>query len=128
MPNIPEEPVYAVVSALPTKALVTILCAAVIAVIIHYMSPLRLIGILIAAINKAEETYIEAHGAGLLLNKTEMLYILQLRHRVSAMIEKTLRNSLSWRAALRDFLCGRTFILLRCIREVQIFETRIKFR
>jgi len=49
-----------------------------------------------------------------------------LQLKVSAIVEETLQNSLSWRTALRAFLGGRTFTLLRCIREVQRFETRIK--
>jgi hypothetical protein len=49
-----------------------------------------------------------------------------LRVNASIIIEDTLRNSLSWRTAVRDFLCGRALTLLRCIREVQRFETHIK--
>jgi hypothetical protein len=49
-----------------------------------------------------------------------------LQLKVSAIIEETLHNSLSWRASIGDFLRGRTFTLLLCIQEVQVFETRIK--
>ncbi|KAJ7356891.1 hypothetical protein DFH08DRAFT_1075968 [Mycena albidolilacea] len=125
MPALLEEPVSTLAPAPPAAASFAVLVVAVIAMVVRYMSPLRLIGVLIAVIADAEETYIEAHGVGPLpAAETEALYILQLK--VSAIVEETLNNSLSWRAIIGDFLRGRTFILLLCIQEVQTFETRIK--
>ncbi|KAF7341998.1 hypothetical protein MVEN_01786900 [Mycena venus] len=122
-----EDSISLLASALPAKLLIAAIVTAVVAAIIYYMLPLRLIGTLVAAIDEAEETYVEAHESGLVTGsaaETEILYRLQVK--VSTTIEDTLRNSLSWHAALHDFLLGRTFTLLRCIREVQRFETRIK--
>ncbi|KAJ7814119.1 hypothetical protein B0H14DRAFT_2850909 [Mycena olivaceomarginata] len=125
MPILAQEPVSALTPDLPTTASVVVLVVAVIAIVSRYMSPLRLTTILIAVLADAEETYMEAHGLGTLLAaETNALYILQLK--VSAIIEETLHNSLSWRASIGDFLRGRTFTLLLCIQEVQVFETRIK--
>ncbi|KAF7342031.1 hypothetical protein MVEN_01790400 [Mycena venus] len=125
MPVISEEHISTLTSALPTKVFVALVVVTVAATVIYHMSPLRLVGVLITAIDKAEETYVDAHGMGLLhAAETEMLNILQLK--VSAIVEETLYNSLSWQSALREFLQGRTFTLLRCISEVQMFETRIK--
>ncbi|KAF7342020.1 hypothetical protein MVEN_01789300 [Mycena venus] len=125
MPKVPEDPIFAAASALPTKALVVVFVITAIALTVHFMSPLRLITVLTACIDEAEELYIEAQGLGLLSTAdTETLYNLQLG--VSTIIEQTLRNSLSWSGVLRDFLQGRSFVLLRCILEVKRFETRIK--
>ncbi|KAJ7326343.1 hypothetical protein DFH08DRAFT_968249 [Mycena albidolilacea] len=67
--------------------------------IIYSMLPLRLADTLITLITEAEETYVEAHRMGILsAADTGMLAILQLE--VSTVTESTLRNSLSWRAAL----------------------------
>ncbi|KAF7324298.1 hypothetical protein MVEN_02650300 [Mycena venus] len=93
--------------------------------IIHLILPLRLTSVLKAAIDAAWEAYIEAHEMGLIsANESDMLHILQLQ--VFAINEETLRNSLSWWAALHDFLRGRPFVLLRCICEVRTFETHMK--
>ncbi|KAJ7326329.1 hypothetical protein DFH08DRAFT_337453 [Mycena albidolilacea] len=126
MPIITEQPVSTLTSMLPTKLLIAFLVVvAGTTMIIYSMLPLRLADILIALITEAEETYIEAHRMGILsAADTEMLAILQLG--VSTVTESALRNSLSWRAALRDFLHGRTFTLLWWIREVKQFETHIK--
>ncbi|KAJ7846392.1 hypothetical protein B0H14DRAFT_2772630, partial [Mycena olivaceomarginata] len=125
MALITEQPVSTLTSMLPTKLLIAFLVVAGTTMIIYSMLPLRLADTLIALITGAEETYIEAHGMGILsAADTEMLAILQLE--VSTVTESTLRNSLSWRAALRDFLHGRTFTLLWWIREVKQFETHIK--
>ncbi|KAJ7846413.1 hypothetical protein B0H14DRAFT_3867819, partial [Mycena olivaceomarginata] len=122
MPIITEQPVSTLTSMLPAKLLIAFLVIAGITMIIYSMLPLRLTDTLITLIAEAEETYIEAHDMGVLsAADTEMLTALRLE--VSAITESTLRNSLSWRAALRDFLHGRTFTLLWWIREVKQFET-----
>ncbi|KAJ7326333.1 hypothetical protein DFH08DRAFT_941004, partial [Mycena albidolilacea] len=125
MAVITEQPVSTLASMLPTKLLIAFLVVAGTTMIIYSMLPLGLADTLITLITEAEETYIEAHRMGILsAADTEMLAILQLE--VSTVTESTLRNSLSWRAALRDFLHGRTFTLLWWIREVKQFETHIK--
>ncbi|KAJ7326337.1 hypothetical protein DFH08DRAFT_1027308 [Mycena albidolilacea] len=125
MAVITEQSVSTLTSMLPAKLLIAFLVIAGTTMIIYSMLPLRLADTLITLIAEAEETYIEAHRMGILSTaNTEMLAILQLE--VSTVTESTLRNSLSWRAALRDFLHGRTFTLLWWICEVKQFETHIK--
>ncbi|KAF7341983.1 hypothetical protein MVEN_01785300 [Mycena venus] len=125
MPASVEGPISTLASVLPTKALVVGLAVGVIAMVVYYMSPLHLTILLKAAIDYAWEAYIEAHEMGLVSdNETETLHLLQLQ--VFAINEETLRNSLSWWAALHDFRRGRTFVLLRCICEVRTFETHMK--
>ncbi|KAJ7846417.1 hypothetical protein B0H14DRAFT_2772775, partial [Mycena olivaceomarginata] len=125
MPIITEQPVSTLTSMLPAKLWIAFLVIAGITMIIYSMLPLRLTDTLITLIAEAEETYIEAHNMGLLSTAdTEMLTALRIE--VSAITESTLRNSLSWRAVLRDFLRGRTFTLLWWIREVNQLETHIK--
>ncbi|KAF7342004.1 hypothetical protein MVEN_01787600 [Mycena venus] len=125
MPTISEDVISTVTSALPIKTLVVVLFVATFVMIVYYMSPLHLTTILTASIDEAEETYIEAHGSGLLsAAHTETLYHLQLE--VSTIIEETLCNSLSWDAVLCDVLRGHLFALLRCILKVQRFEMQIK--
>ncbi|KAJ7931630.1 hypothetical protein B0H13DRAFT_1956993 [Mycena leptocephala] len=130
MPIIPDIP-FSIVgdSALPITATTTILAAlitpAIAAATIHYASPQRLTEVLIAALSKAENTYVDVLQMGLLsVTETEALYTLQ--RKVSAIHVATMRDSLSWRAGLRGFLQGRTLTVLSCIREVQGFETHIK--
>ncbi|KAJ7931666.1 hypothetical protein B0H13DRAFT_1957094 [Mycena leptocephala] len=130
MPTIPDAPVSMLAgSALPNTTTNAILAALIApamgAAFIHFASPLRLTGVLVAAIADAEKIYVEAQQTGLLsATETEALYTLQLK--VSAIHEETLRNSLSWCTVLGDFLRGRTLSVLRCIREVKDFETRLK--
>ncbi|KAJ7803045.1 hypothetical protein B0H13DRAFT_1931580 [Mycena leptocephala] len=130
MPTIPDVP-FSVVgdSALPITATSIILAAfvtpAVAAAAIHYVSPQRLTEVLIAALSKAENTYVDVLQMGLLsATETEVLYTLQ--RKVSAIHVATMRDSLSWRAGLQGFFKGRTLTVLSCIREVQGFETQIK--
>ncbi|KAF7342032.1 hypothetical protein MVEN_01790500 [Mycena venus] len=125
MPAISDEAVSAFTSALPIKVFVAVVIVTVAAMVISYMSPQHLMRSLIATIDDAEKTYLEAHSmCPLSAAETEKLYFLQFK--VSTIVEETLHNSLTWQSALRDFLHGRAFILLRCIREIQMFETRIK--
>ncbi|KAJ7819000.1 hypothetical protein B0H13DRAFT_2132084 [Mycena leptocephala] len=130
MPTIPDAPFFMVAnSALPITATTTILAAfitpAVAAATVHYASPQRLTEVLIAALSKAENTYIDVLQMGLLsVTETEALYTLQ--RKVSAIHVATMRDSLSWWAGLQGFFKGRTLTVLSCIREVQGFETQIK--
>ncbi|KAJ7917587.1 hypothetical protein B0H13DRAFT_2442090 [Mycena leptocephala] len=107
---------------------VILVLAFVAAGIIHYVSPLRLTRVLVAAIANVEKTYLEALETGLLsasdIDTAEMLSTLQLK--VSKIREFSLRNSLSLRSTLYEFLNGHTFTLLRCIREVRVLETHIE--
>ncbi|KAJ7803048.1 hypothetical protein B0H13DRAFT_2161690 [Mycena leptocephala] len=146
MPTIPDAPFSMVAnSALPMTATSTILAAfitpAVAAATIHY--------VLIAALSKAENTYIDVLQMGLLsVTETEALYTyvrslsisrlstgvlnsffqlsVSLQRKVSAIHVATMRDSLSWWAGLRALLKGRTLTVLSCIHEVQGFETHIK--
>ncbi|KAJ7931639.1 hypothetical protein B0H13DRAFT_2524469 [Mycena leptocephala] len=130
MPTIPDAPFSMVANAaLPITATTTILAAfitpAVAAATIHYTFPQCLMEVLIAALSKAENTYIDVLQMDLLsATETEALYNLQ--RKVSAIHVATMRDLLSWRAGLRGFLQGRTLTVLSCIREVQGFETQIK--
>ncbi|KAF8213523.1 hypothetical protein K438DRAFT_1956902 [Mycena galopus ATCC 62051] len=123
MSILPEASLSNISQALPIRAAVAVLLVAVIALALHYMSPLRLTDVLLSTIAEVEEICIEAHGV-LPAAETEILYSLQLK--VSTIIEETLYHSLSWRGAVCDFLWGRAFTLLACIKEVQRFKTRIK--
>ncbi|KAJ7931623.1 hypothetical protein B0H13DRAFT_1956984 [Mycena leptocephala] len=130
MPTIPDAPFSMVANAaLPITATSTILAAfitpAVAAATIHYASPQRLTEVLIAALAKTENTYLDVLQMGLLsATETETLHTLQ--HRVSAIHVATMHDSLSWWAGLQGFLKGRTLTVLSCIHEVQGFETHIK--
>ncbi|KAJ7917592.1 hypothetical protein B0H13DRAFT_2322339 [Mycena leptocephala] len=113
-----------------TAILVTVAPAVLIvaAGIVHYASPLCLTRVLVAAIADVEKIYLEALETGLLslsdVDTREMLYTLQLT--VSEIREASLRNSLSIRSTLLDFIKGHTFTLLRCIREVRALGIRIE--
>ncbi|KAJ7915615.1 hypothetical protein B0H13DRAFT_2324177 [Mycena leptocephala] len=95
---------------------------------IYYASPLRLTRVLVAAITETEKTYLQALETGLLsasdVNTAEMLATLQLK--VSTIREVTLSNSLSPYATLREFLMGRTLVIVRCIWEVHAVKTHIE--
>jgi hypothetical protein len=80
MPTIPDVP-FSIVgdSALPITAASTILAAfitpAVAAATLHYASPQRLTEVLIAALAKTENTYLDMLQMGLLsVTETEALY------------------------------------------------------
>ncbi|KAJ7931605.1 hypothetical protein B0H13DRAFT_2524423 [Mycena leptocephala] len=119
-------------SDLPDNSTIQLVVAAffvgVIAFMFHYASPLCLTRVLIAAIADVEKIYLEALETGLLspsdVDTREMLYALQIT--VSKTREASLRNSLSVRSTLREFIKGHTFTLLRCIREVRALETHIE--
>ncbi|KAJ7860512.1 hypothetical protein B0H13DRAFT_2672063 [Mycena leptocephala] len=90
--------------------------------------PLRLTRVLAAAITETEKAYLQALETGLLspsdVNTAEMLATLQLK--VSTIREATLSNSLSVYATLREFLTGRTLVIVRCIWEVHALKTHIE--
>ncbi|KAJ7117781.1 hypothetical protein C8R44DRAFT_738656 [Mycena epipterygia] len=96
--------------------------------IIHFASPMHLTCVLVAAIKDAEETYLEAIETGALsksdVHITAMMTSLQIE--VSHIRQVTLRNSMSRFEALCDFFKGRTFTVLKCIREVRALEAHIE--
>ncbi|KAJ7795679.1 hypothetical protein B0H13DRAFT_2511001 [Mycena leptocephala] len=104
------------------------LVAVTVTALLYYLSPMRLTRVLVATIVATEKTYLEALETGLLsasdVHTAEMLSTLELK--ASAIREETLRNSLSLGSTLREFFAGRTFTLLRCIREVHELETHIE--
>jgi hypothetical protein len=122
-----------------------LLIVLVVAGIMHYASLLHLTRALIAAITSVEKIYLEALETGLLsasdvhivemLSTCASLPFINLIHsqqpvslqlKVSKIRETSLRNSLSHSRTLREFFAGRTFTLLRCIREVKALETHIE--
>ncbi|KAJ7117773.1 hypothetical protein C8R44DRAFT_879311 [Mycena epipterygia] len=111
-----------------TKVIFIVLVLTMASVMIHLASPVRLMRVLVAAINQTEEMYLKAIEAGA-LSKTdvhiaEMLSRLQIK--VSNIREATLRDSLSTRRTLREFFKGRTFAVLNCMREVRELEAHIE--
>ncbi|KAJ7814992.1 hypothetical protein B0H13DRAFT_2293503 [Mycena leptocephala] len=132
-PQFPDAALSILASDLPdnstAKAVAAILLIALItAALLYYLSPMRLTRVLVAAIVTTEKTYLEALETGLLsgsdVHTAEVLSTLELK--ASAIREGTLRNSLSLGLTLREFCAGRTFALLRCIREVHELETHIE--
>ncbi|KAJ7117803.1 hypothetical protein C8R44DRAFT_879340 [Mycena epipterygia] len=96
--------------------------------IINRASPMRLTPLLVAAIEDAERTYLDASEAGIIsksdVNAGAMLSSLQIK--VSTIRKESLRNSLSIPQEVREFCKGRTFTILNCIREVRKFEADIE--
>ncbi|KAJ7213055.1 hypothetical protein GGX14DRAFT_393257 [Mycena pura] len=91
---------------------------------LYYASPSRLTRIMVAAIASAEKVYIDALESGA-LSATDVRDIddmaekmSSLHTKVSKIRETTLRNSLSRRAAFRQYLTGHTFTLVQCIWEI----------
>ncbi|KAJ6488078.1 hypothetical protein DFH09DRAFT_1455929 [Mycena vulgaris] len=96
--------------------------------LIHYASTVRLARVLTAAIAHVEETYLEAIEAGT-LSKTDVLAadsLISLQSKVSTISEASLRHSLSYRTAFREFIKGHTLTVLQCIHEVRQLETRME--
>ncbi|KAJ7917604.1 hypothetical protein B0H13DRAFT_2322350 [Mycena leptocephala] len=152
-PQFPDAALSILASDLPdnsaAKAMATMLLVAVIAAtLIYHLSPMRLARVLVAAIVATEKSYLEALETGLLsvsdVHTAEMLSTWvdtlfpssmclfdmpdRLELNASAIREGTLRNSLSLGSTFREFFAGRTFTLLRCIREVRALETHIEVR
>ncbi|KAJ7213064.1 hypothetical protein GGX14DRAFT_696950 [Mycena pura] len=97
----------------------------------YYASPSRLTRVMVAAIAHAEKMYIDALESGA-LSATDVHIddiaekMSSLHTKVSEIRETTLRNSLSHRAAFRQYLTGHAFALVQCIWEVHDFQTRIE--
>ncbi|KAJ7759056.1 hypothetical protein B0H16DRAFT_1534188 [Mycena metata] len=99
---------------------------------LHYASPAHLMRVLSDAMSNLEKAYADMIYVGLprLLTAEEVqhlsssLRILQLK--VDKLRTEKLRNSLSWRATVGEFLGGRSVTLFRCIKEVRDLETRIR--
>ncbi|KAJ7819001.1 hypothetical protein B0H13DRAFT_2682640 [Mycena leptocephala] len=132
-PQLPDAALSILAPDLPdnstAKAVAVILFIVVIAAaLLYYLSPTRLARVLVTVIAATEKTYLEALETGLLsvsdVHTAEMLSTLEFK--ASAIREKTLRNSLSHGSTLREFFAGRTFTLLRCIREVHELATHIE--
>ncbi|KAJ7091487.1 hypothetical protein B0H15DRAFT_1021508 [Mycena belliarum] len=116
-------------SATATKALLEVLLVlTAVYYIFHLTSPSRLLRALLAAIAELESSYIDALERGAFspsdLSIAATLAALQLK--VSTIREAALRNSLSYRAALREFLKGQTLTMLQCIHEVRVLGTHIE--
>ncbi|KAJ7019782.1 hypothetical protein C8F04DRAFT_1197356 [Mycena alexandri] len=98
--------------------------------ILYYASPMRLTDVLVAAISDLEKTYFDAlDGRNSMLSASDVQtadMVNSLCLKVSVIRETTLRNSLSRRVALREFLRGRTFALLECIEEVRTLQIQIE--
>ncbi|KAJ6488072.1 hypothetical protein DFH09DRAFT_1455919 [Mycena vulgaris] len=115
-------------SSTTSKVLLGVLGLTLAACIIHYASPLRLTRVLVAAIANAENAYLEALEASVFSNAdVHMAEIMSsLRLKVSHLREESLRHSLSYRTTVSEFLKGRSFTLLQCIREVRALEAHIE--
>ncbi|KAF7370453.1 hypothetical protein MSAN_00677000 [Mycena sanguinolenta] len=102
----------------------------IVGVAIYYASPMRLTGILVAAMADTEKTYLAAVENGVICASTdtditERLSVLQLE--VSVIRETSLRISLSLVSALYDsFNIRRTVAILRHLHEVHRLGTYIQ--
>ncbi|KAJ7478729.1 hypothetical protein B0H11DRAFT_2194289, partial [Mycena galericulata] len=111
----------------PTGKFVLAVCIVTfVACALRAASPTRLTDILVSALAATEHTYFAAIEAGVLMSglHTQRLNSLQLK--VSKIREDTLSNSQSFRVALGEFFKGRTFTVLRYIREAKRLETEIE--
>ncbi|KAJ7213058.1 hypothetical protein GGX14DRAFT_393260 [Mycena pura] len=115
----------------PVQAILAMLVLAIAGTMYYYASPSRLTRIMVAAIANAEKVYIDALESGA-LSATDVHIddiaekMSSLHTKVSEIRETTLRNSLSHRAAFRQYLTGHAFALVECIWEVHDFQTRIE--
>ncbi|KAJ6581751.1 hypothetical protein B0H19DRAFT_1331338 [Mycena capillaripes] len=130
MPTIPETPIsIAVTSDLPNnlsiKLLVSITIVAVMAVLIHYTSPQRHMGVLVDAMAKLKKTSSDAFEAGR-FSASEIETLRSLKQKFSTIQAETLDDSRSYLKTICGFLKGRTFTVLLCIWEVQDLEMHIK--
>ncbi|KAJ7471642.1 hypothetical protein B0H11DRAFT_2433016 [Mycena galericulata] len=90
------------------------------------VSPTRLTNILVSALAATEHTYFAAIEAGVLLSGAHTQRLTSLQLKVSKIRQDSLYHSQSHRIALREFFKGRTFTVLRYIREAQQLETDIE--
>ncbi|KAJ7224093.1 hypothetical protein GGX14DRAFT_556985 [Mycena pura] len=130
MSTISESSLSLVASTLPQSSstqtmLLGFLTLAFAGSIMYCASPMRLTNVLVAAMANAEKTYLEALEIGALdFHTVEMMASLQSK--VSSIRETTLRNSLSRRTALGQFLTVHIFTLVQCIHEIRGLETHIE--
>ncbi|KAJ7251261.1 hypothetical protein C8J57DRAFT_1723167 [Mycena rebaudengoi] len=114
-------------SILPNSTANTIIGASILAtvtaLVIHHISPTRLTHVLVTLIHETDAIYIHAIEAGLEVD-TDALFKLQIK--VSQLHEESLRNSLSTRKIVAEFLRGRSLALYRCIRDVQDLKIQIE--
>ncbi|KAJ7772611.1 hypothetical protein DFH07DRAFT_937589 [Mycena maculata] len=117
-----------------TNALVLTVIIGMLVVFVSYASPTRLTQKLVASLYDGEPLYRDVVETGVVSTSDaaqvqieeleELLARLQLK--VSEIRIATLRDSLSKRKALAEFLRGRSFTILRCLRDVEGFEARIE--
>ncbi|KAJ7471641.1 hypothetical protein B0H11DRAFT_2039404 [Mycena galericulata] len=114
----------------PTTAvgkIVLVVCIlTLIGCVLRAASPTRLTDDLVSALAATENTYFTAIEAGVLLPGTHTKKLISLQFKVSKIRQDTLSHSQSYRVALQGFFKGRTFTVLRCIREAQQLETEIE--
>ncbi|KAJ7281343.1 hypothetical protein C8J57DRAFT_1558896, partial [Mycena rebaudengoi] len=131
MSSMGETSLSLVSSILPNNTANTIIGASMLtaatALGIHHISPTRLTRVLVTLMHETDTLYIRAVEAGLVPGDVaDALFKLQIK--VSELHEESLRNSLSGRKMLAEFLQGRTLVLYGCIRDVQDLKTRIEFK
>ncbi|KAJ7117798.1 hypothetical protein C8R44DRAFT_791443 [Mycena epipterygia] len=132
MSSLSETSLSLFASAPPTSTTpnvtIGVLVLIMMAFIIHFASPMRLTRVSVAAISNVEKIYLEAIEAGMLSNfdVNTALMLLSLQIKISRIREETLRNSLSHFAVLCDFFKGRSFTILKCIREVHRLEVHLE--
>ncbi|KAJ7281285.1 hypothetical protein C8J57DRAFT_1219180 [Mycena rebaudengoi] len=117
-------------SILPNNTANTIIGASFLAIaaalIIHHISPTRLTHLLVALMHETDATYISAVEAGVIPCDVDTEALSKLQIKVSELRKESLRNSLSTRKMLAEFLRGRSLSLHRCIRDVQDLKTQIE--
>ncbi|KAJ7471640.1 hypothetical protein B0H11DRAFT_1919485 [Mycena galericulata] len=86
--------------------------------------PTRLTEILVSVLTTTEHTYFTAIEAGVLLSESHTQRLTSLQLKVSKIRQDSL--SQSYRVALREFFKGRTFTVLRYIREARQLENEIE--
>ncbi|KAJ7696489.1 hypothetical protein B0H17DRAFT_1197996 [Mycena rosella] len=131
MASITEASLSLVASASPTstatKVLFGVLALTAATSAIHCASPTRLTRVLVFDIANTERTYLQAIEAGMLKSDVHIAENLtRLQITASTIREDTLRNSLSYRAALCAFFKGRSLTVMHCIRDVRALGTRIE--
>ncbi|KAJ7117750.1 hypothetical protein C8R44DRAFT_879294 [Mycena epipterygia] len=102
-------------TSMMAKVIFRVLLIASLACLIHFVSPMWLTRVLVAAIDNVANTYLEAIEAGVLFNSDvhTVAKLSNLQIKVSLIREASLRSSLSTRHAFREFFKGRTFASLQ---------------
>ncbi|KAJ7617328.1 hypothetical protein FB45DRAFT_872772 [Roridomyces roridus] len=113
----------------PTDATNIILLAIAILLLVgctlQLLSTVRLTAMLVSNMRSAEEAYFGALEIGV-LDDTHTEILVQLQFRVCEIRQQTLRNSRTLVGGLRELLKGRALTIIRCIRDVKLFETEIE--